>query len=171
MRKMFVVCCLFGALAMQAGAQQLTRFAVLDLDKVQVAFFKDSKAYRDFTEQSTKVQAEIDKRSKEIRELRASLQAAQGAGDRDQVQNLTNEINVKGTALTDYHKTKTAELEELKKGLISDAFYKAMNNELRFIAESEGYTMVLNIRDDSILWYSQSVDITDKLIQNLRSKR
>jgi outer membrane protein len=39
------------------------------------------------------------------------------------------------------------------------------------VAESEGYSMVLSKTDaKGILWYSPSVDITDKVIQGLLTK-
>jgi outer membrane protein len=44
-------------------------------------------------------------------------------------------------------------------------------SELRLVAESEGYSMVLNLRDNKgILWYSQAIDITAKVIANLKAK-
>jgi outer membrane protein len=171
-RVVFLTCFLAIFATLHAGAQQLTRFAAVDLEKVTLAFFKDSKAYRDFEEQSTLVQKEIDRLNAEIQGLRNSQAAAESRGDREQALRLGTEIYNKSEYLREYYRAKTAELEDQKNKLVqSDAFWKQINNEIRYIAESEGYTMVLNAKDDSILWYSASVDITDKLIQNLRSKR
>jgi outer membrane protein len=63
-------------------------------------------------------------------------------------------------------------LEDQKKKLSqSSGFLEQVYDEIRFIAESEGYSMVLNLKENTgILWYSPTVDITDKLIQNLRTK-
>ena len=50
----------------------------------------------------------------------------------------------------------------------SDEFYKKLYNTLGQIAESGGYSMILSLQsDNSILWYSNSVDITDQVIQKL----
>lgn len=157
---------------LKVQAQQLTRFAVVDVDKVNIAFFKDSKAYRDWQDQSARVQKEIDRMTKEIQDLKSAQFAADGRGDKEQALKLENDARKKSEYLRDYYRTKTAELEYMKNSLVqSDSFFKQVNEEIRFIAESEGYTMVLNVKDDGILWFSPSVDITDKLIQNLRSKR
>jgi outer membrane protein len=44
-------------------------------------------------------------------------------------------------------------------------------DEIRLIAESEGYSMVLNLKENTgIIWHSPTVDITEKVIQNLRSR-
>jgi len=44
-------------------------------------------------------------------------------------------------------------------------------DEIRYIAESEGYSMVIDLKQNNgIIWYSNTVDITDKLIANLLTK-
>ncbi|MCL2127870.1 MAG: hypothetical protein FWH38_06410, partial [Treponema sp.] len=53
------------------SAQQLTRFAVVDLPRVYTAFFRDSRAVREWEERSARVQSEIDRMTREIQELRS----------------------------------------------------------------------------------------------------
>lgn len=174
MKKISFVFILFAALLQtpRIQAQQLTRFAVVDVDKVNVAFFKESKAYRDWQDQSARVQKEIDRMTKEIQDLKSAQFTADGKGDKDQALKLENDARKRSEYLREYYRTKTAELEDMKSNLVqSESFYRQVSEEIRYIAESEGYTMVLNSKDPNILWFSSSVDITDKLIQNLRSKR
>jgi outer membrane protein len=71
-------------LGMALHAQQLTRFAVVDLPKVYTAFFRDSRAVREFEERSARVQTEIDRMTAEIQTLRSSHLDAQGRGDQAQ---------------------------------------------------------------------------------------
>jgi outer membrane protein len=165
----FLVCLGLGHMA---NAQQLTRFAVVDLSKVYGAFFRDSRAVRDFEERSARVQAEIDRMSAEIQNLRISMVNAQAQGNHEQALRLENDINRRSDFLKEYYKTKTAELESIKSRLTqSGAFLEQVYDEIRFIAESEGYSMVLNLKENTgILWYSPTVDITDKLIKNLTDK-
>jgi outer membrane protein len=154
------------------GAQQLTRFAVVDLPRVYVAFFRDSRAVREFEERSARVQTEIDRMNAEIQTLKNNRINAEMRGEQEQVLRLENEIYRKSELLSEYFKLKTAELEDQKKKLTqSGAFLEQVYDEIRFIAESEGYSMVLNLKENTgILWYSPTVDITDKLIQNLLAK-
>jgi outer membrane protein len=153
-------------------AQQLTRFAVVDLPKVYTAFFRDSRTVREFEERSARVQSEIDRMNAEIQRLRSSLVDAEAQGDEALALRLQNDIYKKSEFLRDYYQVKTAELEDQKKRLSqSGSFMEQIYDEIRFIAESEGYSMVLNLKENTgILWYSPTVDITDKLIQNLRNK-
>ena len=153
-------------------AQQLTRFAVVDLPKVYVAFFRESRAVRDFEERSARVQSDIDRMTTEIQNLRINQVNAQAQGNMDQVMRLETEITRRSDFLKEYYSTKTQELETLKNRLSqSGSFLEQVYDEIRFIAESEGYSMVLNLKENTgILWYSPTVDITDKLIQSLMNK-
>jgi outer membrane protein len=172
MKKIILLVVFACCLSAPVFAQQLTRFAVVDLPKVYSAFFRDSRAVREFEERSARVQREIDRMTKEIQDLKSKHADLVLAGDQTQALRLENEINRKSDFLREYYTTKTAELEEQRKKLSqSNSFLEQVYGEIRFIAESEGYSMVLNLKENKdILWYSPTVDITDKLIQNLLDK-
>jgi outer membrane protein len=158
--------------AFSAGAQQLTRFAVVDLARVYSSFFRDSRAVREFEERSARVQAEIDRMTEEIEALRSRQLDAEARGDQEQALRLESEIYRKSEYLREYFRVKTEELNDQKNRLArSGTFLDQVYGEIRFIAESEGYSMVLNLKENTgILWYSPTVDITDTLIQNLLAK-
>ncbi|MDR2054167.1 MAG: OmpH family outer membrane protein [Treponema sp.] len=159
-------------LGLSLEAQQLTRFAVVDLSRVYTSFFRDSRAVREFEERSARVQAEIDRISAEIQSLRSSQLDAEARGDEARALRLEDQIYQRSEYLKDYYQTKTAELNDQKAKLSqSGTFLDQVYGEIRYIAESEGYSMVLNLKENTgILWYSPTVDITDKLIQNLLAK-
>jgi len=153
-------------------SQQITRFALVDLPKVYTAFFRESRAVREFEEKSAKVQAEIDKITKEIQDLRSKYADAVLANNESEALRLETLIYRRSEFLKDYYQTKTAELDNQRNNLMqSGSFLDQIYDEIRYIAESEGYTMVLNKKNNpSIVWYSPTIDITDKLIQNLQAK-
>jgi outer membrane protein len=166
---LFLIC--FG-LSWAVEAQQLTRFAVVDLPRVYMAFFSESRAVRDFEARSAQVQSEIDRMTNEIQNLRVNMVNAQAQGNMEQAFRLEAEINRRSEFLREFYQTRTAELERTKSRLTqSGDFLSQVYDEIRYIAESEGFSMVLNLKDNAgILWYSQTVDITDRLIQSLMSK-
>ena len=172
MRKILLLSGILFGLCLGAEAQQITRFAVVDLPRVYVAFFSESRAVRDFEERSARVQTEIDRMSAEIQALRVNQVNARAQGNMDQSLRYETEINRRTDFLRDYYRTQTAELERLKNQLTqSSAFLEQVYDEIRYIAESEGYSAVLNLKEATgILWYSPTVDITDKLIQSLMTK-
>ena len=172
MKRMVMLMFLGWCFAASVFGQQLTRFAVVDLPRVYASFFRDSRAVREFEERSAKVQADIDRMTREIQELRSKHADLVLQNEQSQALRIENEINRKSDFLREYYTVKTAELEEQKKRLSrSGTFLEQVYDEIRYIAESEGYTMVLNLKESAgILWYSPTVDITDKLIQNLLDK-
>jgi outer membrane protein len=159
-------------LAMSLSAQQLTRFAVVDLPRVYTSFFRDSRAVREFEERSARVQADIDRMTAEIQTLRISQLEAENRGEREQAARLESDVYKKSEFLKEYYQLKTAELEDQKSKLTqSGTFLEQVYSEIKLIAESEGYSMVLNLKENTgILWYSPTVDITDKVIQKLQTK-
>ncbi|MDR2493644.1 MAG: OmpH family outer membrane protein [Spirochaetaceae bacterium] len=171
--KIFALCaavlCFSGT---PAETQQLTRFAVVDLSKVYLAFFRESQAVREFEDQRDRVQSEIDRMTREIQALKTAQLNAEAQGDRSQAVRLENEVYRNSEYLKEYFRLKTAELEDRKQKLTqSETFLGQVYDEIRAIAESEGYSMVLNLKENTgILWFSPTVDITDKLIQNMRAK-
>jgi len=152
--------------------QQLTRFAVVDLSQVYMAFFSQSRAVREFEEQSARVQSDINRMQNEILELRSRHADAVMRDDQSEALRLETQINRRSEYLREFYQTRTAELENRRRNLMtSGSFLSQVYDEIRFIAESEGYTMVLNLNDNpAIVWYSPSVNITDKLIQSLLTR-
>jgi outer membrane protein len=172
MKKRYIILTLFFLLGFSLEAQQLTRFAVVDLSRVYTSFFRDSRAVRELEERSARVQAEIDRMTAEIQKQRSEHLDAQAKGDESRALRLENEIYRKSEYLKDYFQVKTAEINDQKTKLAqSGTFLDQVYSEIRYIAESEGYSMVLSLKDNTgILWYSPTVDITEKLIQNLLAK-
>ena len=173
MRRVLIVFSLFlisGLL--HAQSQQLTRIAVVDLPKVYTAFFRDSRAVRQFEDDSSTVQSEINKMSKEIQDLKSRQLDAAQRGDQEESLRLESQVYRRSEYLKNYYTVKTTELEDKKKKLMqSGSFLEQVYDEVRYIAESEGYTLVINLKENNgIIWHSTTIDITDKLISNLLSK-
>ncbi|GHT49254.1 outer membrane protein [Spirochaetia bacterium] len=162
-------------LGISAHAQQITKFAVVDYAKVITFFQKESKAVKDFDAASKKIQDEIDRQTKDIQTLKNAQAEAALKSEDSKVKALDAEITKKTNILKDYYQSKTVELEEQKKKISSASgsdFSDQLNDALRFVAESNGYSMVLNKNDNRIIvWYSSSVDITDKVIERLNARR
>ena len=153
-------------------SQQITKFAVVDLNKVYTAFFADSRAVREWNERSANVQREIERRTNEIQELRARLANAIQQDNQPEINRLEADINRRTDNLRDYHQGRIAELERERSRLTQNStFLNQVNEAIRWIAESEGYSMVLNLNNNpEIIWYSHSVDITEKVVQRLQRR-
>ncbi len=164
-----VVFC-FSFLVMGLSAQQITRFAVVNTALIFDTFRRDSKAARDYEEKKERYKLQIKELSDEIIVLRQKKVDASAAGKDSKAKKYEEKIKSKTAFLQEFAKACNDELEVLKEDLMNDdEFYKTLYTAIERIAESEGYTMVLTLQDNSgIIWYSPTVDITEKVIQELQ---
>ena len=170
MKKYFIATAfLFTMIISNSFAQQITKFGVVDTAKVYNAYFRNSAPIRNFEKKKAEFQAEINKRTDELRSLQQKKLEYENEGKEAQALKVESEITKKKEYLTEYTNAKNVELETLQRSLqTSDEFYKKLYNTLSRIAESRGYSMILSLQDsNSILWYSSSVDITSQVISEL----
>ena len=151
------------------SAQQITRFGVVDTARVYQAYFRNSAPVRNYESKKAEFQTEINKRTEEIQNLKNQKVDIQKNNNSAAVSRLDAEITRKTDTLTEYTNAKNVELESLKKNLQnSDSFYKKLYGVLERVAENEGYSMILSLQQaNAVLWYSPSVDITEKVIAEL----
>ncbi|MCL2440296.1 MAG: OmpH family outer membrane protein [Treponema sp.] len=155
-----------------AFSQQITRFAVVDMPRVYNAFFRESRAVREYEERHARVLSDIQRYTQEIQALRGRHAEAVLQDNQSEALRLESQITRRTEFLREFHQIRIAELEEQRNRLMqSSSYWTQLQEEIRFFAESEGYSMVLNLKDNpSIIWYSHTVDITDKLIQSMQSR-
>ena len=153
-------------------AQQITRFAVIDTGLIFDTFRRDAKAARDYQEKKEKFENQKKILESEIIQLRQKKVSAEADGQEAEVKKYEEKIKSKITLLMEYVKASNDELNMLRKNLINDdVFYSNLYESVRRVAESEGYTMVLSYEHNAgIIWYSPTVDITDKVVQELRKR-
>lgn len=150
-------------------AQQITKFGVVDTARVYNAYFRDSTVVKNYEKKKSEFQEEINKRTEEIRELQSKKVEYEKNENEAMALRIQSEIIKKSDFLLEYTSAKNIELESMQKSMqSSDAFNKKLSDTLAKIAESEGYSMILSLQQaNAILWYSNSVDITDQIIKNL----
>ncbi|WP_455383079.1 OmpH family outer membrane protein [Salinispira pacifica] len=155
----------------RASAEQLTTVAVVDLSKVTNAFFAESQAVRDLKKKADDLRSEIAQQQNEIQQLQQQKLAADQRGDRSASLQLEDQINKKQDFLQEFRRIKQEELNRQQKNLLqsNSAFYTQMYTAVSYVAESLGYSVVLDISNPNLLWWSPTVDITNQVIDRLRS--
>ena len=145
--------------------QDMTKVGVIDTARVYQTYFRDSAGIRNYEE----FQAEVDTRTAELKNLQQKKVDYEKAGNTTEALKLEAEITKKTDFLIEYTRVKQIELESLKSKLAeSDSFYETLYSVIENIAESEGLSIILSLQQaNAILWYSLSVDITDKVIDKL----
>ena len=168
MKSIFAFLVVF-AISFSASAQQITKFGVVDTAKVYNAYFRNSAPVRNYEKKKAEFQAEINKRTEEIRVLQGKKVEYEKSGNDAMALKTQSEITKKTDFLTEYTNAKNVELESMQKSLqSSDSFYKKLYETLAKIAEGGGYSMILSLQQaNAILWYSNSVDVTEQVIAEL----
>lgn len=170
--KKFVCIFVLSLVPIFAMAQEITKVAVIDLEKIYSTFRTDSQAARDYEQKKTKYQAEMQKLQDEILALKnKKIEAQQKNVDSATLQKYDSIILSKTKFLEEYTKTKNDELKSIRQRLLTnDKLYSSIFNATKKVAEREGYTIVFNVQEKSsaIIWYSQTIDITDMVISELQ---
>ena len=149
--------------------QQITKFGVVDTNRVYQAYFRNSAPVRNYEAKREEFNTQIDKMVSELQDLHNKQIEYEKAGNTAMAMKTQATITEKTDFLNEYTNAKNVELESLKKQLqTNDAFYKKLYEVLARIAEQGGYSMILSLQQsNAILWYSSSVDITDQVIAQL----
>lgn len=170
--KRFFCLFLFGLLFSFLNSQQkqITRFAVVDTQRIYSTFKQDSRSVRDYEEKKQKYKNDIQVLANEIIELKKKKLESQKRGDYAEASYLAEQITAKTSFLTEFSKAKNDELATIKQSLANDdKFYSSIYEVITNIAVKNGYSMVLSLQDGgAILWYSPTVDITEDVITELR---
>ena len=150
-------------------AQQITKFGVVDTNRVYQSYFRDSGPVRNYESKKSEYQQEIASLTQELQELHNKKLEYQRNGEEAQALKIDTQITKKADYLKEYTNAKNIELESLLKSLQNnDSFYQKLYSTLEKIAESGGYSMILSLQQsEGILWYSSSIDITDDVIAQL----
>ncbi|MGN0728630.1 OmpH family outer membrane protein [Treponema sp.] len=150
-------------------SQQITKFAVVDTSKVYQAYFRNSAPVRNYENKKEEFKREIDRLVAELQNLNDQKIEYERNGNDSEAMRLEAKITKKADFINEYTNAKNTELESLKKSLQdNNAFYKDLYDTLARVAETGGYSMILNLQEsNSVLWYSPSVDITEQVIAKL----
>lgn len=154
-------------------SQAITQFGVVDTARVFSTYFRDSAGVRNYEQKKADFQKQINTKTEELKTLNQKKIDLLENGDEAAALKVEAEITKKADYLTEYTSAKNVELESIKKKLeTSDSFYSTLYDTIGRIAESEGYSMILSLQQaNTILWYSPTVDITDKVISALSRNR
>lgn len=168
-KKCIVVTVILFSVSAIFAQQHITNFGIVDTARIYEEFFRSSSAIKNYDRKKASFQADIDSRTNELRELQQRKLDYEKDGNQDAAQRVAKDIKSKSDFLKEYTVAKNMELSNLRSSLASnDEFYNKLTSTIKRVAENEGLSMVLSLqKNDSILWYSPAVDITDKVISEL----
>ena len=152
-----------------APADQFTQIGIIDLSEIISNYFRESRAYRELEEMRSEFEDDRQRITDEIDQLEERKLNAENLGQESTVLRLEDEIFEKKEYLQEYTRIKYNQIKKKQESLLeSSSFLGEILKEVQYIAESEGYSIVFRAKDPNIVWWSQAVDITDKVLERLR---
>mgnify|MGYP006266275161 CR=1 FL=1 len=150
------------------GAEQLTTVGIIDISRVYNSFYRDSQAVRELEELRERYQAEIDREVQELEDLKDDLTEAQDDGNQTRIEQLQSRISRQRNYVEDLTRRRREQLQQRQQNLVSDDFLNRLQQAIVYVAESEGYTVVIRTDQEGLQWWSPTVDISDLVLERLR---
>ncbi len=162
----FIVSSLICALPLIA--EEITKIAVLDYTRVLSAFYADSAEARKIDELKTAFAENVRKLQEEIQSLEERKLDAENRGDSRNALDLDSRIQDKKQFYQEYVRVRGNQIQQSAANLGSSSeLAREILKEIQYIAESNGFSVVLKRSDPNLLWWSYEVDITDLVLQRL----
>jgi len=171
MKKAQVITLFLLIFIMQMQAEQITKIGVINLSKIYTYFFRESETVRDLELKKTEFESEIQRLGDNIQRLEDQKLNAESRGDEALVLQLDNQIFSQSQYLKDYIRIKNRQLQDMKDQLTSsESFIREIQQEVEYVAESEGYSLILDIKDPNLFFWIDQIDITELVIERLSTK-
>ncbi len=154
-----------------ASAANLTMVGVVDLSRIVSDFFQESSAWREIEQLREKKENTMEERKDELNKLKQRKLEAQDEGKENLVLQLEEEIRQKEQYLKEYNRIMSQRIESKRNNLLTSSdFSKEIVQAVEYVAQQEGYSIVLRKKDPNIVYYNYEVDITEKVLEYLRQK-
>jgi len=167
-----VVYVLAALITVPLSADQITKIAVLDYTKVLSAFYADSAAVRRIEKMKEVFAADVRKMQEEIQSLEEEKLEAENAGKSREALKIDKRIQDKKEYYQDFVRVRGNRIQQSSAKLgANNELAKEILQEIQYVAESRGFSIVLKRSDPDLLWWNYEVDITELVLQRLMSKK
>lgn len=141
---------------------KLEKVALIDLERImETVFSGKSSSVKSIQEKKAKLQKNLD--ALKARIVKYEEQRLKTKSD-EKKKEYTDKIDKLKKTYSDYYKVENYKIQQMIKN-VQDPIFKEIYGVVKRIAESEGYTIVLDKKSDGIFYYSVDIEITDKVIE------
>lgn len=170
-KTIFIALIIFFAAAVSSFAQQqmIPKIGLINYSAIVKEYVPFNPLYDEIKKLNNEYEKEVAEISDEIKEMEEKRDSYLESGMEKTAKKLDEQITNKKNYLVQFSAAKNYEIEQ-KKLLVSDSTnaLEKVINEIQYIAESEGYSVIFDSNDKNIIWWSQSVDITELVIKRLK---
>ena len=152
-----------------AGAEQLSKIGLVNFSKIIEDYFAESSAWREIDAMRSQYDEGKNDILEDIDQLKLRKLEAQNINDDMSVLRLEEQIYQRQEYLKEFHNIWSSRINsKIENVSTSSSFTSEIYNVIKYIAETEGYSVILRTSDPNVLWYSQAVDVTDLVLERLR---
>ena len=160
------VICPWGALS----AQQITRVAVLDYARILSAFYADSSAVEEIEALKIQFAEDVKRLQDEIQSLEERRLDALDRGDSRAALDLESRVQERKQYYQEFVRVRGNQIQRSSAELASSSkLAQEILREIQYVAESNGFSIVLKRSDSNLLWWSYETDITELVLRRLMS--
>jgi len=145
------------------------KIAFVDLRRALMETNEGKKALKKLTKQKDKLQKKIERKEKEILEMKEQIEKQQNILNKEALQKKAEQYYGAVTELQQTYMQFQRELAEKEAKATQDILVK-MQKILREIGQSDGYTMIYDSSGGAVVWAPNHLDLTDKLIERYNKK-
>lgn len=151
------------------SAEQLSKIGIVNFSRIVEDYFAESSAWREIDVMREKYNEGKDEILEEINDLQMEKLEAENSGDDLKVLKIDDEIYNKQEYLKEFHSIWQNRINTKVQGVYqSSTFTAEILDAIDYIAENEGYSLIMRTQDPDILWYNHEIDVTELVLERLR---
>lgn len=147
-----------------------TKFAYVDLQKAIQSTTAGKKAKAELEAEFNKRKKDIEAKQADIKKMGEDLEKKKGVLSDEAMQKKQAEIQEEMMKYQELVGKNQVEIQKKQNDLTAPILEK-MKNILDKVAKAEGYTVVLEKNEQSVLWIKAEYNITDKLVQEFEKTK
>ena len=148
--------------------QRITKVGIIDIDRVKTTFIDKSKDYTDYENYKKEFDAKVAAITAKIDNLQAQKLDAKEKGNETLALKLENDILTENEYLKEYYRITKNEIKIILQRISNgDDFYLKLKKAIAQVAEEDGYSVVMDISTNPILYWASDIDVTDRVIKTL----
>ena len=129
---------------------------------------KSEKVLREYDSIRNDMNKGLARIQEEIDDLNLRISEAEASGE--ETARLKEDLEKQTAYKQEYFKNMSSKLSAKESDLqLNSRFYSVLYKAIQYVAESEGYSLVLKTSDADLVWYHTEIDITDKVIARVRA--
>ncbi len=159
----------FVMLASPVFGEQLTTVGIVDMERILNEFFTQSEEVREWRQNVEAFDQERRQIEQEITDLEEARLEALEQDDEMEALSLEEQIEERRSFLDEFTRIRRNQLQRQREALLDggDTFFSQVNSAMSFVAQREGYTIMMDADAEGVLWFADEVDVTDEVIQRL----